>query len=122
MCIYAATPLSICPPLVNERASVPGRQQENSCLPLRDYKVCTHTHIKRQTHIRTVLGELQQVVEKRGVPVKGAQPGEEDGARIRVIEAGGQGARRVWQLTEHTKNRQERRKKISLNIVSLPTD
>lgn len=97
---------------------MPGRQQEHSCLPLRDYKVCTHTHIKRQTHIRTVLGELQQVVEKWGVPVEGAQPGEEDGARIRVIKVGGQGARRVRQLTAHTKKRQERPQKINLTIVS----
>lgn len=55
MNINAATPFSICLPLVNECVSVPGRQQVNSCLPLRDYKECpgTDTHACTRTHTHT---------------------------------------------------------------------
>lgn len=49
--------------------------------------------------VRTVFWELQHVVQKWRVPIEGAEPGEQDGARIRVIETGGQGARGVRQLT-----------------------
>lgn len=79
-----------------------GRQQVSSCLPLRDHKLCweTHTepHTHPHTHTLTVLGELQHVVQQRRVSVEGPQPRQEDGARVRVVEPGRQGARRVRQL------------------------
>lgn len=56
---------------------------------------------KKTAH--TVFRELQYIVQKWRVPIKGAEPGEQDRARIRVIEMRSQGERRVWQLTTDRK-------------------
>lgn len=100
--------------LLNWWAGVPGRQQMNSCLPLEDYKVRPDMHKKA---VRTVFWELQHVVQKWRVPVEGAEPGEQDGARIRVVETGGQGARRVWQLTAT----ERQKKRADVKVVRTDT-